>query len=116
MIAVALIIFVGLLALSIVGLVVARSVSLDYGAVRTRLHQPGLETLAYDVPNGQDPATLIVALGRAGYTAVEDLDGAVHQVLVACPEGRGAARSRVRAAVQGAGVTADAPVRFADEY
>jgi hypothetical protein len=115
MVPVALIIFFGLFALSIVALVVSRSASLDYEAKRTWLHQPGVETLSYDLPAGQDAAAVIVALGRAGYTAVEDTAGSSHQVLVSCPEGRLGARSRVRAAIEKAGEPEYAHVRFADE-
>jgi hypothetical protein len=113
--AVVLIIFVGLFALGVLALVLSRSASLDYEAVRTRLHQPGVETLAYDVPDGQDPAAVIVALGRAGYTAVEDVDGTTRQVLVSCPQGRLEARPRVRSVLEGVGVPGHAEVRFADE-
>src|SRR5262245_23557086 len=115
MIGVALIIFVGLTAVLILVLTLSRSASLDYQAVRTRLHQPGAETLAYHVPEGQDAAALIVALGRAGYTAVEDDEGGTHQVLVFCPGSRQEARPRVRAVLQEVGGPRPAEVVFADE-
>ena len=67
MIPVALIVFFGLMALSILALVLLRSASLDHEDTRARLLQPGAETLAYDIPDGQDPAEVIVALNRAGY-------------------------------------------------
>jgi hypothetical protein len=115
MIAVALIIFIGIFALSVVALVLSRSASLDYEALRTRLHQPGAEALTYDVPNGQDPAAVIVALGHAGYPAVEDLDGGTRQVLVSCPHGQIEARQHVRAVLEGVGGPVPTQVRFADE-
>jgi hypothetical protein len=115
MIGVAVIVFVGLFVMSVLVLTLSRSASLDYQAVRTRLRQPGAETLAYDVPDGQDAAELIVALGHAGYTAIEDDDAGTHRVLVFCPGGRQDARSRVRAVLEGAGVRGPSTIRFADE-
>jgi hypothetical protein len=113
MIGVALIVFLGIFALSVLVLVLSRSASRDYEAVRTRLHQPGAETLSYDVPNGQDVAELIVALDRAGYPAVEETGGTRHQVLVSCPHGRDQARPYVRAVLGGIG--GSTKVRFIDE-
>lgn len=115
MVTVALIIFVGLFVLGVLALALSRSASLDYEATRTRLHQPDAESLAYDVPNGQDAAAVIVALSRAGYSAVEYMDGCTRQVLVSCPQGRLEARSRVRAILEQVGAPATAQVRFADE-
>ena len=103
MIPVALIVFFGLMALSILALVLLRSASLDHEDTRARLLQPGAETLAYDVPDGQDPAEVIVALNRAGYKALED--GDAYQVLVQCPHGRGNDRPRVRSAIEQAGAS-----------
>ena len=115
MIAVALIIFVGIFGLSVLALVLSRSASLDYDAVRTRLRQPGVETLSYDVPNGQDAAAVIVALGRAGYPAVEDLGGGTRQVLMGCPHGQVEARPHVRAILEEFDGPVHTRVRFADE-
>ena len=86
----------------------------DYEAMRARLHGPGAETLAYDVPDGQDAAALIVALGRAGYPAVEDVGGGVHQVLVSCPNGPEKARPQVRTILEDAGISRHT-IRFVDE-
>ena len=85
MIAVVLIVFFGLLAVSILVLVLLRSASLEHES-RAQLLRLGAETLAYDVPEGQDPADVIVVLNRAGYTAIED--GAAYRVLVHCQQGR----------------------------
>jgi hypothetical protein len=115
MIGVALILFAGTIALTALALVLVRSMSLDSEAQRTRLHQPGAETLAYDVPDGQDPADVIAALGGSGYPAVEDEGAGRHQVLVFCPDGRFSDRPRVRALIQGAGLPGSRPVTFADE-
>lgn len=115
MIGVALILFAGSLALGVLALGLVRSMSLDSEAERTRLHQPGAETLTYDVPDGQDPADVIATLGGSGYPAVEDAAEGRHQVLVLCPEGRLSDRPRVRALIQGAAVPGATPVTFADE-
>ena len=98
MIAVVLIVFFGLLAVSILVLVLLRSASLEHDETRAQLLRLGAETLAYDVPEGQDPADVIVVLNRAGYTAIED--GAAYRVLVHCPQGRGNDRPRVRSIIE----------------
>jgi hypothetical protein len=36
------------------------------------VHQPGVHTLSYVVPTGQDPAELVAALHQAGFTAVAE--------------------------------------------
>jgi hypothetical protein len=122
MIAIAVMMFVGFLAVGVMALVIARSATLDYEKTQDRLHEPGAETLVFEVPNGQDPVELIVALGHAGFTSVEDVAGGTCQVLVDCPHGRLEDRSRVRAVIEqiypsgltrgGARVEA---VQFADE-
>jgi hypothetical protein len=115
MIGVALIIFVGIGVISMVALVLIRSASLDHEATRTRLHEVSADTLAYDVPNGQDPVELILALSKAGYTAIEELGGGRRQLLVACPGSQTAARPRVRAVLQEHCASEVAAVRFVDE-
>ena len=94
MIPVALMFFFGFLVLGVTLLVFARSVSLDYEETRARVLQPDAETLVYDVADGQDPADVIVALTRAGYTAIEDATAG--RVLVHCPRGRTGDRPDVR--------------------
>ena len=120
MIPLALIVFFGVLAVSILVLVLLRSASLDSEHTRGQLLRLGAETLAYEVPNGQDPADVIVALNRAGYTAIED--GDAYRVLVHCPHGRGNDRPEVRSVIErvcasGGIARADhiETVRFADE-
>lgn len=121
MIAVGFMMFVGFLAVGVIALVIARSASLDYVKTRDRLHEPGAETLMYEVPNGRDPVELNVALAHAGFTSVEDIARSTCQVLVDCPHGRVEDRSRVRAvieqvypAVAAGGGRVDA-VQFVDE-
>jgi hypothetical protein len=115
MIGVALVLFIGVLGLSVLVLAITRSQSLDYERTRTRLHQPGSQTLTYDIPDGQDPADVIVALGHAGYPAVEDSGHGHHQVLVFCPDGRLGDRPRVRAVIAQVRAPGSARVRFVDE-
>lgn len=60
---------------------------------------PGVETLRYRIPDAQDPAVLITALDRAGYTASLDDERAEKHLVVACPAGRDRERARVRALI-----------------
>jgi hypothetical protein len=70
-----------------------------------------LHPLRYQVPAGQDPAAVLVALSRHGFEAVADPDD-VHALVVMCPLGS-AQREEVRV-VLGEHVPAG-PVRFLDE-
>jgi hypothetical protein len=79
-------------------------------------------TLEYEVPTGQDPAVILAALTRAGYTATVDPSGAHQIVSVACPAGPDRERAYVRSVIESANVTApddgaplDVAVRFRDE-
>jgi len=45
-------------------------------------------TVRYDVPEGQDPAAVLVALSRAGFEAVADPSD-VHRITIVCPLGPG---------------------------
>lgn len=115
MFAVALLILVAVGALTLGALWLARTSSLEYTQVRDRLHRPDAQLLAYDVPDGQDPSEVVVALHHAGYTSVEDLANGGRRVLVQCPGGRQRARACVRAVIEAVGFTSRAGVRFADE-
>ncbi|MBO9524374.1 MAG: hypothetical protein J7518_22785 [Nocardioidaceae bacterium] len=82
----------------------------------------GVPTLDYEVPDGQDPAVLMVALRQEGYEATVEPSGRHPHVLVLCPSGVETERDHVRAVVQGASVSAlddgvplEQKVRFADE-
>jgi hypothetical protein len=79
-------------------------------------------TLRYDVPAGQDPAAVLVALSRHGFEAVADPDD-VHALVIMCPLGS-AQREEVRVVLENeATQTLDeqddhvpaGPVRFLDE-
>ena len=90
--------------------------------VTETLEDPRTPTLEYAVPTGQDPAVILAALHREGYTATVDPHGAHQVVLVACPAGLDRERARVRAAIESANVTApddgaplDVRARFLDE-
>lgn len=86
------------------------------------LADPRTPTLEYAVPTGQDPAVILAALHRAGYTATVDPHGSHQVVIIECPAGVDAERGDVRAVIESADVTApddgapvDAVVRFRDE-
>jgi hypothetical protein len=79
-------------------------------------------TLRYDVPDGQDPSAVLVALSRGGFEATSD-PGNTHAVTIMLPLGR-KQREEVRVIIENeAGQTLDpqddvvpgGPVRFTDE-
>lgn len=79
-------------------------------------------TLRYDVPDGQDPSAVLVALSRGGFEATAD-PGNSHAVTIMLPLGR-QQREEVRVLLENeADQTLDpqdhhvpgGPVRFADE-
>ena len=100
MIAIGFVMFLGLLVVTAMVLVIMRRVITDYERTSDRLHQPGAETLVYDVPKGQDPVELTVALRQAGFTAVEDNEEGVRRVFVDCPHGRLADRATIRSVIE----------------
>jgi hypothetical protein len=122
MFAIVLLLFVGLLVAAAVLLVAWRAATLDLQRTEDRLHDPGTETLAYDVPEGQDPVVLTAALNHGGFESVEDTAEGMRRIIVDCPHGRLADRSRVRALIEHvhttglSGVEMRPPtVQFADE-
>jgi hypothetical protein len=119
MIAMGFVMLVGLLAVGVVLLAVARAASMEYERTVRRLREPISETLVYEVPNGQDSVPLTIALRQAGFTAVEDFADGVRVVLVECPHGRVGDRPRVRAVIEQflspALTRPGEEVRFADE-
>ncbi|HEX6517289.1 MAG TPA: hypothetical protein VF049_17120 [Nocardioidaceae bacterium] len=66
---------------------------------------PRSEQLRYPVPDGQDPAVLLSALGQAGYKAAADTVEGKPYVVVECPAGRERERAHVRQAIRDAGST-----------
>jgi hypothetical protein len=122
MIAVAFLMFVGIVALSVIALVIVRSANIDYEKRKARLHEPDAETLVYDVPHGEDVVDVTIALAHAGYPSVEEVADGTRHVVVLCPHGRADDRARVRAVIEllhpaavGDNVSGLAAVRFADE-
>ena len=116
---------VGLVALvAIIALVMylLRDESLNRERVEAELHDPRTPTLEYVVPTGEDPAIVLAALERAGYTAGVDSRGTHQVVLVKCPDGRDVSRAAVRSVIATAGtstprqeVRTRPDVRFRDE-
>jgi hypothetical protein len=112
-------------ALVVVALVVAGVMLSRLGKQRAARHEQvssARHTLRYDVPAGQDPAAVLVALSRGGFEAVADPVDA-HALTVVLPLGS-QQREEVRVVLENeAGQTLDpqddhvpgGPVRFADE-
>jgi hypothetical protein len=81
----------------------------------------GQPTLRYSVPEGQDPAAVLVALRAEGLDAATEDEGPHQDVVIACPTGVERERPRVRAIIQHARHLGDdegvpvPTVRFADE-
>ena len=122
MIAIAFVMFSGLVVAVAIGLAVLRSATLDRETTKARFHAPGAQTLVYDVPSGQDSVPMILALSYAGFPCVEEYTSGTRHLVVDCPRGRLEDRSHVRSTIAEAAdpqlvVGADrlASVRFADE-
>lgn len=122
MLGVAIATVIGIAALIWIVLYVVREQVAQRARVAAELDSPQTPTLEYAVPTGQDPAVIIAALEKAGYTATADPNH-VHQLLrVACPSGLDRQREQVRTVIESASVTAvrdgvpiEADVQFADE-
>lgn len=69
-------------------------------ALRNEAVSGQVESLRYDVPVGQDPAAVIMALKREGFEVVRD-DAATNpqELLIMCPAGVDRERARVRAVI-----------------
>ena len=87
--------------------------------MREAVDQGKVRSLAYTVPEGQDPVVLLVALREAGMRVSQDPESTTQRILI---EDRDAdTRERAREAIRGArtavddGVNAGADVRFEDE-
>ncbi|HLN79177.1 MAG TPA: hypothetical protein VK204_19185 [Nocardioidaceae bacterium] len=89
---------VGVVVLSVALMLALRRWTLDEARTETRLHQPGAHTVVYAVPNGQDPAILMAALSREGFTAVSDTEGGQERLLVECPDEHD--RAQVRSIIE----------------
>ena len=91
---------------------------------RDNVERQGGQHLRYRVPTGQDPAVVVAALTKAGFTAEAVPVPEGHDVVVSLAEDRERDRSRVRDAIAQADVSAIGgegtsyelpPVRFLDE-
>jgi hypothetical protein len=115
-----------LIALFVIFLVVAGVMLSRLGKNRAAQHEEVMaapHTLRYDVPTGQDPSAVLVALSRGGFEASAD-PGNSHAVTIMLPLGR-QQREEVRVLIENeAEQTLDpqdqhvpgGPVRFADEH
>ena len=87
--------------------------------VREAVEEGRVESIAYTVPEGQDPVVLLVALRDAGLRVSQDPGSTTQRILI---EDRDTTtRERAREAIRGAGTAVDdgagtpADVRFEDE-
>jgi hypothetical protein len=62
------------------------------------LRDPDTPTVAYAIPNGVDPATIVSALARAGFASGFDRVGMVECARIECKESQ---REQVRAVLEG---------------
>jgi hypothetical protein len=79
---------------------------------------PAEERLEYDVPPGQDPTVVLLALKRAGYHVAPANSPHHHAVEILCPSGADRERDKVRAVIGQTRSTAgggSSRVRFTDE-
>lgn len=89
--------FIGFLLVFAVIMLALRRTTLDEAAVEARLRQSDTHTLAYAVPDGQDPAVLRAALAREGYASMGDMEGGAELLIVACDEED---RAKVRSIIE----------------
>ena len=69
----------------------------DMERTEARLRSPDTHTVAYRIPEGQDPAVLTAALAREGYTYLVTDEGGVERLVVECDEQD---RARVREIIE----------------
>jgi hypothetical protein len=100
-------IVIGLSALVAVALVLGqlRRWMLEGEELREELRRPGHQTLAFEVPEGEDPAVLRAGLARHHFTSVAVDEGGVRRMLVECPGGVEHDRAEVHSIIEH--VTAD---------
>jgi type II secretory pathway pseudopilin PulG len=97
-------VLIGVAALSVVVALAMRTVVREEQRTEDRLHAPGAHTVAYAVPNGQDPVDLMAALRGAGIVSCVDTRGGTERILVECAESD---RDRVRDILQAVGAPDD---------
>lgn len=91
------IIFVVIAVLGVVVALALRSWMLGEARTEARLRSPGVHTVAYVVPEGQDVAVLMAAVRHAGFESITKIDGGTERLLVACGEED---RARVRSILE----------------
>jgi hypothetical protein len=91
--------FATLVVVVVIVLVVAGLMLKRFGAETARRQEAVMtearETLSYRVPEGQDPAAVLVALSRGGFEAVS-APGDSHLLVIECPMGVSQQREEVR--------------------
>ncbi len=96
---------VGLLVLGLLAIVVLVAIYVVVPWARRQEREPERTTdsrsecLVYEVPEGQDAATIVTALRHDGLDATEVLRQGLQRVVIACPEGRADLRPRARALI-----------------
>ncbi|MFC5176624.1 hypothetical protein [Nocardioides taihuensis] len=83
------------LVLLVGGAIAVRSISKDE-AVHEEHVKSGGEYLRYRIPEGADPAAIVVALRHGGYDVVNDHELHGEELLISCPGGPDQHRSAVR--------------------
>ncbi|GAB3775131.1 hypothetical protein FB382_004039 [Nocardioides ginsengisegetis] len=86
-------VLIGVLALLVAGAWGLRSLGRSTAATEAHLHDPHTSTVAYVVPEGQDPVPLMAELSLSGFVSVVDTSGGAERLLVECSP---AQRSQVR--------------------
>jgi len=95
-----------LLVLAGVLLLAVRQWIRDRARTEAALESDRTETLEYVVPEGQDPAVVLVALEQEGFTPAADSLGRSHLLRIHCPAGLERDRAQVRAVISRADSTA----------
>lgn len=88
---------VGVFAVGVVLALALRSWTLGEAKTEARLRLPETHTVAYVVPEGQDPAIVMAALTHAGFVSVTDIEHGTRQLLVECTESD---RAKVRSIIE----------------
>jgi len=106
----------------VVGVLLLKRMADREGEVHADLSHPESSALRYHVPEGQDPASVVVALRRAGFVAtLDDAGSGDAGVLVSREDGADPDREAIRAAIAGSTLNqegdpgGEAHPRFDDE-
>jgi hypothetical protein len=77
---------IGFLVVGVVVIVFLKEWTQEEARTEARLRSPETHTIAYVVPEGQDPAILMAALAHVGFESMVDTAGPRERLLVACEE------------------------------